>query len=320
AIVAAEDNTDVDVRLVGGATVLPDRDGRVRAAGGHVANRLAAQEVMLVHSAPSPNIFTVTDLSGAQVTANKPISVFAVHVCTNYPQDQAACDHLQEQLLPVDTWGNSFQLVPPATRARNAPREVIYWKIIGTNADANITLSVPFNQLQPMAPGAAGVPDCRNFLNGQDTIRLRPDQFCEFGTKRAVQLVSDTPIMVAGFIVGQEATGLLDFGSHAGDPAMFIVPPDRQYRRSYGFLTPDTYFSDYVTVTYLPGNELLLDGQPIDLADGIQVPGSNYFYKHVPVDDGPHLIEGRSLFGIMVYAYDDFVSYAFTGGLNLTKQ
>jgi hypothetical protein len=52
-----------------------------------------------------------------------------------------------------------------------------------------------------------------------------------------------------------------------------------------------------------------------------QIGTSEWGYTIVRMDDGPHLIEsGNGLpFGIMVYAYDDYVSYAYPGGLDLTK-
>jgi hypothetical protein len=40
----------------------------------------------------------------------------------------------------------------------------------------------------------------------------------------------------------------------------------------------------------------------------------------VTLSDGAHRIQGDQAFGILVLAFDDFVSYAFTGGLNLMKR
>ena len=56
-----------------------------------------------------------------------------------------------------------------------------------------------------------------------------------------------------GLLVGQSATYepiIFDtpFGRRAGDPALFLQPSDQQFRSDYVFLTPDTYFVDYVTV------------------------------------------------------------------------
>lgn len=70
-----------------------------------------------------------------------------------------------------------------------------------------------------------------------------------------------------------------------------------------------------------PDTNILLDGQPVDLGRGAEaVPGTTRVYKHVEITDGPHRVQGDAPFGILVFAFDDFVSYAFTGGLNLEKR
>ena len=281
---------------------------------------LGAQEVLtlLVTSRAGPE----SDMSSSVITSSKPVSVFSSHICTYYPEASGACDHLQEQILPVSTWGTSFQLVPPAERNPGFPTDNV-WKFIGDEEVTRIRLSVPLRQLNPLRPGFAAVPYCQNYLAGDDTIVLRRGEYCEFGTRTTVAAVADKPTMVMGIIVGQEAAGILtNFGDHGGDPALFLVPPDRQYRRDYVFMTPDTYFSDYVTVITPPGNQIELDGQPVDLAGASAVAGQgSYSFLHIPLaNDGAHTIRGELPFGIIVYAYDDFVSYAFTGGLNLSKR
>jgi hypothetical protein len=110
------------------------------------------------------------------------------------------------------------------------------------------------------------------------------------------------------------------FGAHAGDPAIFLVPPDAQYRNDYAFLVPDTYFNDFVTVTLDADTSLMLDGVEVPLGDAQPIPGSTRVFKHISVSDGPHRLQANRPFGILVVAYDDFVSYAFTGGLNLRKR
>ena len=99
-----------------------------------------------------------------------------------------------------------------------------------------------------------------------------------------------------------------------------MQPSDQQFRSDYVFLTPDTYFVDYVTVITQPSNEILLNDAPLSLDGAIPVGGSDFVYKHVELNrDGPQNLVGAQPFGIIVYAYDDFVSYAFTGGINLMK-
>jgi hypothetical protein len=291
---------------------------------------LNQQDVLLVKAASAPANFLGSspqpDLSGTKISSNHPVAVFSNHECANYPESLGACDHLEEQLLPTDTWGRDFNLVPVATRGRNAVFEMTYWKIIAQNPGATITLSDTFSNIGGAGPGFAGVPDCGQMLQqDRKTLIMGAHGFCEFGAKKAFSLSSDQPMMVMGVISGQQSTGL-DFNifsqesPHAGDPSIFIVPPTRQYRNSYVFLTPETYFVDYVTIVTSPNNTISLDGQVIDLNGALPINGSAQVYKYIELTDGPHILEAMQPFGITVFAYDDYVSYAFTGGLNLTKR
>ena len=82
-----------------------------------------------------------------------------------------------------------------------------------------------------------------------------------------------------------------------------------------------SYYQNYVTVTMQPGFDVVLNGETLTLTD--------YDYEvleeegvvraHIPVEEGPQNISSLVPFGIVVYGYDDYVSYAYTGGLNLTK-
>jgi hypothetical protein len=58
----------------------------------------------------------------------------------------------------------------------------------------------------------------------------------------------------------------------------------------------------------------------IDTSGALSISGGGAQYLHVPLTDGAHQLRGSSPIGITLFAFDDFVSYAFTGGLNLTKR
>lgn len=333
-VLGTEANTDVTVTLRPGARITPDPDNRLQQNGQMLSARIGPHEMLVIQSAdynPLGGGFgdppeDPPDLSGARVQSSAPVAVFSSHYCAFYPQSFAACDHLEEQLTPTGTWGQDFVLVPTPTRAeggRPAPTEVTYWKIVAREAGTEIRLSRPMRELSPLDPGYPGVPNCQGRLDGNgETITLDAGDYCEFGTSSPVALSANSPIMVMGIISGQESTGTLEpFGSAAGDPAIYLVPPDRQYRREYTFLAPDTYENDYLTIVTSPETNLELDGNAINLAqDSTAVPGSDRIFKHIRIADGAHTIRGDRPFGILVTAFDDFVSYAFTGGLNLTKR
>lgn len=325
-VVAPYNNTRVEVTLPPDADLLEVAGNRVARQGNTFTFTLQAHEIADLLSTKAerrPGRLPLgIDLTGARVTASKPVAVFSGHECTFYPQDQGACDHLEEQLLPVDTWGNRIPLVPPILRAPNpaAATEAIYWKIVG-EPNTQVRLSRGFSALDPRAPGFLGVPDCQDQLVDDTTIDLGPHGYCEFGTRAAVQLDAERPILVMGIISGQNSTGVFNaFGAHAGDPAIYIAPPVSQFRLSYSFLAPGTFFNDYLTIIAPPTARITLDGQAVDLANTAPVTGTDFVFKHIPISDGPHRVDGDVPFGILVFAFDDYVSYAFTGGLNLNKR
>ncbi len=116
-----------------------------------------------------------------------------------------------------------------------------------------------------------------------------------------------------------------------GDPALTLVPPSDQFRTSYTFLTPDTYERNFVNVLHRLGDDIYLDGIEIQSSDDLErvmkvheepIGQSDWHLTIVEVSAGPHFMSNPSgdAFGIMVYAYDRDVSYAFPGGLNLLKR
>ena len=320
-IVGAVDGTEITVELPPNQEVIGYQGANSAPLTNTFQITLDSQDVAIL-----PTVYrqgNATDLSGARITGNNPFVVFSGHVCSFFPSTAFACDHLQEQLVPTSTWGSQYQLVPAAERGNNYPSEVVYWKLLSNEDGTSIRFSVPFTQLNSVGSSNPTMPHCGDALSGDGTLVLNAGQYCEFGTKAAVQIQASRPILTAGFLVGQEATappGSSPFGQRAGDPAMFLLPTDQQFRRDYVFLTPDTYFVDYVTVITEATNEIILNDAPLDLTGALPIPNSNFVYKHIELtQDGTQNLLGASPFGIIVYAYDDFVSYAFTGGINLTK-
>ncbi len=269
------------------------------------------------------------DMTGARVSASEPVAVYGGHTCAYVPFNNAACDHMESQLFPMETWGERFVLSPLKIRNPNPvgpSREGTYWKFVAREANTVITTGVSLvaGSRTSMGQASEGVAHCREFSTdpASGVFTLGVGQSCEFGSRQMLVAQSDKPIMVGAFLSSQQSVSATAmFGDHAGDPSFFLVPPEEQYRADYAFLTPGTYFQSYVMVTSLPGFPVMLDGQPINLEafDYQELPGEGVVRAHIPVSPGPHNITSMVPFGIVVYGYDDYVSYAYTGGLNLTK-
>jgi hypothetical protein len=326
-VIAHEDDTRVSFDFPENAQIEPGLENRLVAVDGRSMILIHKQEAITLRSAAvSPDEFLFEDsaqhdLTGTFIESDKPISVFTGHECMFYPYNLAACDHLEEQLFPIDTWGQNFSLVPIKERGMNINTEKTYWKILAEGAQARITLSENFSTLMASTPGAIGVPYCGDLLedNGM-TIALGEAGFCEFASKKAVDITGNQRLMVMGIMSGQSSVNQFSaFGDRLGDPAIFLVPPSLQFRNTYSFLIPTTYFHDYLTLTFAADTEITLDGMIIDTSTAIEIPGSDKKYMYVELTDGTHKVSADQNFGITVFAFDDFVSYAFTGGLNLMK-
>jgi hypothetical protein len=295
----------------------PDAQGRITATlQPHEVLNVAGKEVGV-------------DLTGARVDATKPVSVFGGHSCAYVPFASPACDHLESQLFPMETWGESFVASPLKIRGTTDEftREATYWKFLarkdGTRIETGIDLNVGPNGVQ--LPAGENVKRCSDYATVPESgvFTLDAGESCEFGTKKLFAVSASEPIQLGAFLSGQNSVG--DDVEHAGDPAFFLVPPQEQYRNEYTFLTPATYFVDYVTVT-MPSQytQLVLDGEMIDISQNPTYSvddDSGWATVHLEVEAGPHRIaSGTVAFGIVAYGYHDYVSYAYTGGLDLTKR
>ncbi len=250
------------------------------------------------------------DLTGSLVRANGPIAVFAGHDCTYVPRDRAACDHLEEQLLPSATWGRRYAVTFLRERVAD-PQESSVVRIM-SQADGN---HLTFEGID--APAT-----CTGVLNR--------GEFCEFSTNQNFVVSGERPILVTQFMIGQGTSPLCstmigvpppDRDECVGDPAMVLEVPVEQFRNRYDVLIPSTYRLNYVNVTTPTGAEVTLDGAPLDPADvrGPYPVGTGLEVRVVHVDAGAHTLatsDGRP-FGAKVYGVAAYTSYMYPGGLNL---
>ena len=314
AVIGAGEATEVRLTPPAGVSVSVRVDDERLAPieDGYVAE-LGAHEVLLLHSgAPAAGARPV-DLSGTLVESSRPVAVFSAHVCANYPGELAACDHLQEQLAPIADWGDRFDLVPTRLRGQS-PRELTYWKLMAGDAPATITFGAPLAEIEAAAPGYDEVLPCRALAAGGDMVVLQPGGVCGFGSRAALTIAATAPIQVLGIISGHESTGL-PAEAQAGDPSIFLVPATAQYRADHAFAVPDTVAGAYATIITTPGNALRLDGAPLVIAEAEPVAGGERIYAHIPLDAGAHTLTAAEPFGLVVYVYESYVSYAFPGGL-----
>lgn len=269
------------------------------------------------------------DLTGSVITSDKPVAVFGGAACALKPYDKGFCDHLEEQIFPFATWGKTFvaQKGNPvrltngqiATLSQAAPD---HFKIVAScpaSQCPNGTL-ITFSN----APAAADVLPPNRCISGTlatNNCRLAGGSHMEFKSKANFTITADQPIAVAQFFAGQSATT----NAETGDPSFILLPPAEQWRSDYTVLTAPGIRDNYLG--------LVIDSAKVQSVevDGVVVTGftpvgtTTYQAKNHPVSVGVHTIKVNGIpgntqlpsAGVIVYGFDSYVSYGYTGGLDL---
>jgi len=277
------------------------------------------------------------DFTGSEVFADKPIAVFGGSEASNAPNtnhcrredpdaeegvcwdgetpciDNSDCsgfitccaDHLEQQLFPVETWGSHYL----ATKSFDRGEEADVWRILAQRDDT----------LVETIPHQATIPV------------LNRGQYAEFESREHFEIVASSAVLVGQFLAAEQAPDPNRASSHepgdagTGDPAFLLAVPTEQYMDSYVVLSPDKYEFDYVSVTAPVGASVLMDGEPVAPGSFELVGAGDYAVARLPIADGIHTFaslrpaEGGAAppIGVIVYGYDQYVSYAYPGGLSL---
>jgi hypothetical protein len=221
-------------------------------------------------------------------------AVFAGAECSFIPYDKFACDHVEQQMFPLETWGTNYLCGHHWTQD---PGEPTMWRVM-SGSDAN---EIAFN------PSSV-----------YPNITLNKGDFVEFESFEDFEVVGQGRVAVARFMVGQNYTSDT-LPPENGDPAFSLEVPVEQYRQDYTFLAPTTYVHNYLTVVHEVGVFPVLDGDSI-VGQGISVNITDDYSKtELEIDGGIHYIESEGPFAITVYGVGRYTSYMYPGGLDLAK-
>ena len=206
-------------------------------------------------------------------------------------------DHLEHVLFPVKTWGKHYI----ASRTFPRGKEKDTWRIVAADKGTKITT----------LPPQAVIPV------------LDAGEWFEFESGGDFEIIADKPIMVGQFMQAQDApdpnvNGIPQPGDAGiGDPAFWLAVPYEQYRKDYVFLAPNKYELDYVNITAPTGAQVTLDGTLIDPTEFSPIGTGEFSVHRRLIEDGTHSVSSDQKVGIIVYGYDQYVSYGYTGGLDL---
>lgn len=262
-IAATEDGTIVEITP------------SVTTTAGHLANIPFTVNMNAGQTYQVQALSGITDLTGTliQGTAEsgpcRPFSVFGGSMCAVV--GCAACDHVNEQMVPITNWGVEFHTIPFANSSLYGYRIM------------------------------AGEDNTSVMIDGAGPIILNAGQYhTVLNSNQAVCIVGDQPISVTQMMQGMTCAG-------SGDPSLLVLEADDRMSTSSVFTTfPST---QAVIAHFL--NVLTPSGSTGQLQiDGIQVPPVLFqtypgcvgmSYAKIPIPAGTHQVTSSA--GFIAYSY-----------------
>ncbi len=302
-IIASKDGTSIDIT----SSIVTSAGGPLPALQPgqlHTVSTLLNEgDYLQISSAIQGDTF-----NGTIVETNHEVAVLSGHTCVNLPPSSVACDHLEEQIYGLQTWGTSFVAARLPVRSWTHVEPTI-WHIYASENNTQINLAA--------AAAVIGLPTSPQTLNAGQWLELTVEgSFAEPGD---FMVTADKPIHVMAYMTGCSLTDDTS-GDQGGDPAMTQMVPIDQFRDDYVVLVPLNWIYDYFILTKRVGETISVDGNLVPqseftaIDDGINP--VEWEVARVAVADGVHTLTGSQPFGVVVLGYDYADSYAYPGGLN----
>ncbi len=292
-VTATAPNTQITLALSTSATIVRS------AAGAPVEAATSGQARLTLANAGDVVQFIADfgkDFSGSLVQSDKPVQVIAALPCITIPSEFAACDHIEETVLPAETLGTRYVVAPPTGTKGVAVGQVV--RIYG-NQDATELSYVPSRPAR-----------CPERINAGQTVDCG---------------VVDTPFEVTGTKEFGVSTFLLGATVHndvAGDPSQSNVAATEQFRTAYVFLAPNDYPILFADVTSPKDAKVEIDGAPVT-EPWTPIAGSTFGVYRVTLSrngrDGAHTLSASTPVGLQVIGYGAYTSFQYPAGLNLLR-
>lgn len=262
--------------------------------GGHGANipfniTLNQGEVYQIKSYPS----SAYSLTGSLIeidtnVANncKTFAVFSGNLCAFVPGDSFACNHLCEQMMPINTWGKQYVTVPLETRTSDV------FRVVGQQNGTSFT------------------------INGGSPHLLSAGSYYEEDITGPTFINSNYPISVAQF---SEGAGSYYPGSFTdADPFMIMLNPLEQTSKrivfnSFATSVISSYYLNIVARTAFT-NVVTLDGANISSSFLTLPSNPTYSYAQITVPQGNHVLSSDDGLTANVYGYGFYEAYGYGAG------
>jgi hypothetical protein len=316
-IAAAQDGTTVTLSptaaIVGGTGV---------AAAG-----LGVPTMYTLNAGQVLQFLQTAELNGTPIQSNKPIGVWGGANCMNIDPTDDACDSGHQELFPVSTLGSEYVAVRYRPRDPSQPDEAPPWRIMAAVDGTTLTYD-------PSTP-PTGAPTTLN--SGQLAMFYSAGPF-------VVKSQDDKhPFYMSGHMGGENFMG----GCYlSGDPEFVNVMPPAEYLSSYIFMTDPTFGNTNLVLVRQKTTTGSFNDVTLDCLSGPVVGwtpiGTSGTYEYAWVDlvmdtptpgcfsntagppmgvggcnNGYHTIKSDGPFGLTVWGWDPYDSYAFAAGASV---
>ena len=267
-------------------------------------------------TAAQVNWISECSLNGLRLHSDKPIAVFQGNNATNMPQggDSQAPDHLYDQCIPVEYWGDHFVIEPVIGRQPYSmgypPRTYHnYGDIVRVMAkDDNCHISLDGQEVAVLQPG-----QIYQFVLSDHPASLPASWGMDFYRSPCIELTATSPVMVCYYITG----GL--FGGDPGDPAVMTVPPIENGVNHAIFQPHNTSVSTQHWINIITpsvyASQITLDGT--NISSQFHNTSGGYSYACIPVSEATHTIDaGNGIFIAYLYGLGHAESYMHTVASN----
>lgn len=261
------------------------------------------------------------DLTGSRITADKPISVISFHQRTMLPtttNNSGGRDHLLEAMHPVQTWGEEYTTIEILRGGKGDMYRIVA-------SDSNTIVEANSYDYSTKA-----------LLKTYNWSLSKPGDMIEYGNidvgsgtaiKGVVTWKSNKPIMLMHYNYSTAWDNTPN-----NDPFMMNEPPIEEWNNNSIIVAPDNsvYKEHYLNLvavgdttdaSYTALRTIKLDGKPVfNISPSFlynRIPGTNYWYIHLQVTNGKHLITSQTKCATTIYGYGSFDSYGWLGSQSL---
>lgn len=233
-----------------------------------------------------------SDLTGSIVRANKKIAVFGGHQCANVPSIKiSACNHLVEQMPPINSWGKHFYLGKLKMKSQYT------YRVLASQDSTSV------------------------FCDTSLIAVLMKGQFLQNEATEHIQITANKPVLVAQYSPGSSI-------DNVGDPMMLLVSPTQQFLKKYRFATPVNGNWHHLINVFVPTsaiNSFRVNGKPVNKDVFEKLGVSRFSTASIRLPYGSHTVECSTPFGLYSYGFgfgegeDGFDAYGNIGGQSFVE-